>query len=207
MKEQSAKRRIIEGTIRCIEKLGIESVTIRAIAKESNVTLSSVHYYYHSKEALLDAAVKTAISGAMKDLYDIWPENSEDVFSGISGLLNYLFDGAIKFPGITKAGLYPMVFQNDTDSCFITELNVLLRRISVEIAKKLNMDPEETRIGLVELFCGVLLLGMSPSSFKTYLGYDFYEEKSRRLYVDTVIKIFSRTLEHDAPSEHPGRRS
>ncbi len=191
MKDLSAKKKIIEGTINCIEKYGLDSVTIRAIAKESDVTLSSVHYYFDSKEALLEISIQTAISGAFKDLQTIWNENANDVYIAVSRILTYLFDGAVKFPGITKAGLYPLIIQNKEDNFFMSGLNSFLEKISGDIALQLNMDCKEIKIGLTGIFSSILFLGMAPSSFHNFAGYSFLEKNVRKSYIDSILnKLF-----------------
>ena len=190
MKDASVKKKIIEGTINCIEKYGIESVTIRAIAKESNVTLSSVHYYFDSKEVLLEIAIQTAISGALADISSIWDENRNDVHMAVFKILSFLFDGAVKFPGITKAGLYPLVIHKKVDSFFISELNIFLKKISEEIAQRLQMNCTEVKMGLVNMLSSILFLCMSPMSFDAFAGYSFLEEKNRTYYIDTILKKF-----------------
>lgn len=52
MKDTAARTKILEATINSIETYGIEGCTIRNIAKEANVTLSSIHYYLSQKMSL-----------------------------------------------------------------------------------------------------------------------------------------------------------
>ena len=58
MKDQAARQKLLLAAIESIEKYGIEGTTIRAIAKEADVSFSSLHYYFESKEQMVEEALK-----------------------------------------------------------------------------------------------------------------------------------------------------
>ena len=55
--QRSNRPNLIEGTLRCLERLPPERVTARAIAGESGANLASIAYHFGSKDALVTAAV------------------------------------------------------------------------------------------------------------------------------------------------------
>ncbi|HEX5956013.1 MAG TPA: TetR/AcrR family transcriptional regulator [Solirubrobacterales bacterium] len=55
--QRSNRANLIEGTLRCLERLPPERVTARAIASESGANLASIAYHFGSKDALVTAAV------------------------------------------------------------------------------------------------------------------------------------------------------
>jgi AcrR family transcriptional regulator len=55
--QRSNRANLIEGTLRCLERLPPERVTARAIAAESGANLASIGYHFGSKEELITAAV------------------------------------------------------------------------------------------------------------------------------------------------------
>lgn len=55
--QRSNREALIEGTLRCLERLPAEAVTARAIAAEADANLGSIAYHFGSKEALVTAAV------------------------------------------------------------------------------------------------------------------------------------------------------
>lgn len=54
---EERKENIAKATWRVIEKQGIEGATVRAIAKEANVSLGVVRYYFCTQDELLDYAM------------------------------------------------------------------------------------------------------------------------------------------------------
>jgi AcrR family transcriptional regulator len=55
--QRSNRRLLIEGTLRCLERLPPERVTARAIAAESGANLASIAYHFGSKDDLVAEAV------------------------------------------------------------------------------------------------------------------------------------------------------
>ena len=52
------KRQIIDATIDCIDKLGLSQTTIARIAKQAGVSQGIIVFHFHSKEALLEQALR-----------------------------------------------------------------------------------------------------------------------------------------------------
>lgn len=57
MPQRSNRRQLIEGTLRCLERLPPERVTARVIAQEAGANLASITYHFGSKENLVTEAV------------------------------------------------------------------------------------------------------------------------------------------------------
>jgi AcrR family transcriptional regulator len=78
--QRSNRARIIEGTLRCLERLAPEQVTARVIARESDANLASITYHFGSKENLITEAViegldrwLAEIAGAMGEVESVPP--------------------------------------------------------------------------------------------------------------------------------------
>ena len=55
--QRSNRANLIEGTLRCLERLPPERITARAIAEESGANLASIAYHFGSKQSLVTEAV------------------------------------------------------------------------------------------------------------------------------------------------------
>jgi len=73
--QPSNRSNLLEGTLRCLERLPPERITARAIAKESGANLASIAYHFGSKDNLVTEA---AIAGL-----DRW---LEEVDAGLADL-------------------------------------------------------------------------------------------------------------------------
>src|SRR5215218_807746 len=66
--QRSNRANLIDGTLRCLERLPPERVTARAIAEESGANLASIGYHFGSKDSLVTEA---AIEGLDRWLAEI----------------------------------------------------------------------------------------------------------------------------------------
>lgn len=57
-KGERIRRRMIDATVRILQQQGFRQTTVRAIAREADVNIASVRYYFGSKEALISAALE-----------------------------------------------------------------------------------------------------------------------------------------------------
>jgi len=187
MKNKENKRKIIEATITCIEKFGIDNLTIRNIAKESGITLSSIHYYFESKEELVQTSLITAMTHSFEDMEDIWKMEKHDFAKALFDIFEYLFEGAIKFPGITRACLYPVVMLGENTGFYIERLNLFLEQVSSEIAKKNGKDLEAIKILLIQGFSIIFFLGVSPDSYINFSGLSFHDQSSREKVIENLL--------------------
>lgn len=55
--QHSNRSNLVEGALRCLERLPPERITARAIAAESGANLASIGYHFGSKDGLVTAAV------------------------------------------------------------------------------------------------------------------------------------------------------
>ena len=55
--QRSNRAELLEGTLRCLERLPPEQITARAIAAESGANLASIAYHFGSKDGLVTEAV------------------------------------------------------------------------------------------------------------------------------------------------------
>jgi AcrR family transcriptional regulator len=74
--QRSNRQQLIEGTLRCLERLPPEKITARAIAEESSANLASIVYHFGSKDDLVTQAVVVGldrwleeIASALGDMY------------------------------------------------------------------------------------------------------------------------------------------
>lgn len=55
---EDRKEQLISATVELMRREGVQSVTIRAIAKEANAPLATAHYCFSNKEELMEAAAE-----------------------------------------------------------------------------------------------------------------------------------------------------
>lgn len=66
--QRSNRDRLIEGTLRCLERLPAERVTARAIAAEAGANLASIPYHFETKDRLVTEAVIVGLDRWLAEL-------------------------------------------------------------------------------------------------------------------------------------------
>jgi AcrR family transcriptional regulator len=66
--QRSNRSNLIEGTLRCLERLPPERVTARAIAGESGANLASIAYHFGSKDNLVTEAVVVGLDRWLEEI-------------------------------------------------------------------------------------------------------------------------------------------
>ena len=66
--QRSNRANLIEGTLRCLERLPPERITARAIAEESGANLASIAYHFGSKDNLVTEAAITGLDRWLEDI-------------------------------------------------------------------------------------------------------------------------------------------
>lgn len=186
------EEKIVLAAIDCIEKQGIQNVTIRGIAKEAGVNSAAINYYFRSKEKLLERAMSTTLNHFFEDWEGIVGSDRESLRARIRDLLDYLLEGALRYPGITRAHLYESLVNN-------AETNPFVERLANSLASLLERFPPErknasgverrraTALRLIQLFSAAMLPALMPGLFRGLAGVDLRDYRTRKSYVDLLV--------------------
>jgi AcrR family transcriptional regulator len=160
----SNRTALLEGALRCLERLPAERVTARAIAEEAGANLASISYHFGSKEGLLTEAVVLGL--------DRWLEQIGAALSGAR-----LPDGPTRFRrawevveatrvrhlGLARAFVAAMA-RAQHDEAVRTALAAGFAKTRVPVAELLDLgvdQPGRDAAGLVlAMFYGLLLQGL-----------------------------------------------
>ena len=186
MKDPETRHRLLLATIDCIEKLGIEGCTIRAIAKEAGVAFSALHYYFESKEQMVDEAMTMAVGNAFSDLWELWQNRTEDR-AALQQMLLFLLDGALRYPGITRASLHPMLVKGQPEGVAHDMFNRVIGAASADMAAKSTLPRALVAHRLIAAFSATLYCGISPQAYTGGTQIDYADAASRAQLVDALV--------------------
>lgn len=187
MKDPAVRQKLLLATIECIEKYGIEGCTVRAVAAEAKVAFSALHYYFESKEQMVDEALALAIQNSYSDLDELWVTraNGRDA---LRGMLMFLFDGALRYPGVTRASLRPMLVKGLPEGYAHDVFNRVVRRMVADMRPRAEAQARTLALWLISAFSTVLYLGSSPQAYLVGCGFDFADAASREAQVVTLLE-------------------
>ncbi|MEA2065801.1 MAG: TetR/AcrR family transcriptional regulator [Thermotogota bacterium] len=190
-KEMSTREKILLTTIDCIEKEGIQRVTIRKIAKEAAVNSAAINYYFGTKEKLMTKALERTLEEMSKMPGEIFDQEGQPQYALLQAFLEVLMDGAIKWPGITKAHIYNPLMLNDYDDLFVRRFNSFLEDLLDKIkGVKLKGRKKDSKIVLIQILSAVLLPAIMPRLFSSFSQVNFEDASIRKTYIAQLLACF-----------------
>jgi TetR/AcrR family transcriptional regulator, regulator of cefoperazone and chloramphenicol sensitivity len=181
------REHLVRTTITLIEERGLPHVTVRAIAEAAKVNVAAVSYYFGSKQKLLDAVLGQILEHTMADLKDIARGLPEAPESGLTVLLAYLLEGALRYPNITKAQIHDMFVGDETSDVFPRALVPIVDAIAAAIATTTALPAPRARHRAVQALSSALFPGFFVGFF-TPSG-SLANTEDRREYVREVVAL------------------
>ena len=189
--EASVQGKIIEATIECIEREGIQSVTIRKIAKLAGVNSAAINYYFRSKEKLVEEVMRSTVEHVFEDWGDIINDENRSVRERLFLLFTDYMEGAIMYPGISKAHMWEPLIKNNYDSLFVKLLNGFFQNLVKKLSLELKRPAKELKLVVIHLFSTLTMPVLMPDLYREfYDGKTFKEAKVRRALIEHVLKLY-----------------
>lgn len=187
-KDLHIKEVIIQTTIKIIKLEGLEKVTIRKIAKEADVNIASISYYFGSKENLINEVLHLFISN-FKGAFTILEDSTIEAKERLKKFLNNYFSIALKHPDVMKNIVGRGLFTYPSQQEFLSFLKFMgadeLKKTIKEITKEEDNDILTMR--LIQMIGAIVfpILMATPLSFIT--NTDFSKEAQMSLYINTLV--------------------
>ena len=193
MNNQNTKNHILLATIEAIEKYGVQNLTTRVIAGEAGVNNAALHYYYGTKEELIDLALELTLNHMLEDTVEILA-CEESIQERLDSLFNYIIDGVLKYPNLIRAHLNEPLMNSNANSPLLKIFDIWVS----EICKALENDLSTTAImdlkyTIFSVISSIIMAGLLPFYNKNFPPVDFNNEQTRSQYVKHLIQ---QILEH-----------
>lgn len=196
MSSEEVKGNIILATINCIEQNGVQAVTIRQIAEMAKVNVAAVNYHFGSKDNL----VKLALAQTLKEVFVVNVadhfDGDQDISSALEDYFKTTLEGAITYPGITKAHLYDPFIKSNYNGIFVEKFQIFLEDLRSKI-KPLFRDKseEDIMIIVIQMFSAIFLPGILPGLFSKFPEMDFTDPQKREKYIHFLINQYFKIHE------------
>ncbi|MEU0248788.1 TetR/AcrR family transcriptional regulator C-terminal domain-containing protein [Streptomyces sp. NPDC006235] len=103
------RRRVADTALRLLNEVGLDGLTLRAIARELDVKAPALYWHFKDKQALLDEMAtemyRRMVAGASLDPADTWRERLLKANRGLRAALLDYRDGAKVFSGSRFTGI------------------------------------------------------------------------------------------------------
>jgi AcrR family transcriptional regulator len=179
---------IINATIECIEKYGIQGTTNRKIAEIAGVNNAAINYYFRSKSALIERCMRVTLENAF-DFEDFERLPGGTARERCAAIFEDLIVGGLNYPGLTRSHFYELTAEGNYQSLAVEKLNEFVWNLARDMeARGVELDPEEIQLACVQISSAVLTAILAPKLFATKFGLDMSDEKTRQRFIQRLVE-------------------
>ena len=188
MNQQPTRMHILESTIEAIEKYGPNGLTTRNIAEEAGVNNAALHYYFGTKEKLLEEALAYTLEHWMKDTGAILISDLP-VEERVRAIFAYMLDGVQRYPNLIRAHLQGPLMEGNPNSGFVHMLETWMNESFLELAGDIPLNRwDGIRYALHAAISSILFAGLLPTRTEGEITIDLQDEKKRLEYIDCLVR-------------------
>jgi AcrR family transcriptional regulator len=189
MTKNAPRQAILEATITCIEKYGVDKTTTRKIAQEAGANIAAINYYFRSKDDLIAQALKTTLDHMTEDLTAILQDEQTPFEKAFQDWMLYLLDGAQRFPNIMMAHMVAPIVEKRYDTVGVQAIRQLFDQVAVRAKCAYpEKDEAELRRVLMDVISMVIFRVLAPGFFTDIESYSS-EELAKRFTI-----VFNRAI-------------
>ncbi|NLI89163.1 MAG: TetR/AcrR family transcriptional regulator [Epulopiscium sp.] len=188
----NVEEKILDKALYLIGKTGSFNVPIRMIAKEADVNVSAINYYFHSKEEMLGLVKEFYIDNTIA-AYSALDNDEYNAREKVILCANEIMEYTIRYPGIMT------VLKEASNSQEEDEISARIIKTSDFCNDKLDKFLAKILTGDESTFKHKKMIFLSSILHPT-IHYDFYnidtdlvDNKDKRLkYIDFVINMLNK---------------
>lgn len=199
--ESSVREKIILAVIHCLEKEGINSLTTRSIAKEADVNIAAINYYFGTKEKLIDEALRHAMNNALGDSGEIMAR-SEDPYFNLYTILSLFQTGMLRYPGLMKALFYDPFIQENYTGPFIQHFGIMLDELHQRLEPLVDDGNKATlKLSIAQICSSIIFTGLFPKFFQDFLDLDLTSPEKQREYMEHLFSHYQNGIKFENTPE------
>jgi hypothetical protein len=131
------------------------------------------------------------VEHVFEDWREILNDESRTVRERLFLLFTDYMEGAIMYPGISKAHMWEPLIDNDYDSLFVRLLNGFLAEMAKKLSLELHRPAKELKLVVIHLFCALSMPVLMPDLYREFFdGKTFREAKVRRALIEHVLQLY-----------------
>ena len=189
MSNQPTKEHILISTIDAIEKHGLDNLTTRLIAEEAGVNNAALHYYYGTKDNLVEEALNHTANHMLGDTKDILT-TEESIETRLRELLVYIIEGVENFPNIIRAHLMgPIYYANRRDT--LTQLLGSWIELAENAIREsgAGRSPQQIKFSLNMIFSYIIMYGLFKTQESEDAWMDLREPVKRERFLRQAVEM------------------
>jgi TetR/AcrR family transcriptional regulator, regulator of cefoperazone and chloramphenicol sensitivity len=187
LKKMDTKSRIMATAIEIMGRNANIDVTVREIARQANVNIASINYYFGSKEQLFIEVENTLVRG-IDDIYGVLSDNSNSMRVNLINWADDLMQYLLEYPGIIFLWA-SRVIKDKTDNQDIIKLIAYSEVNLNEIVKQLTgtANADEIEFKVIQLISSIISPVIMYLGIGEHLVIDINDAAVRKSYITSLI--------------------
>jgi len=182
------EEKIIEATIECMEKYGVQDTTNRKIAQMAGINSAAINYYFRSKEILIGRAMERTLANAF-DWKDIASLPGDTPQQHCTAIFCSLVEGGLNYPGITRAHFYELLTEGNYDSLIVGPMNDFVVQLCRDLKERgLSLAQGELEAACMQITSAVFMLILVPRLFQPGLGLNMADQAQRERFISRLVE-------------------
>ncbi len=189
---RATKVHILESAIEAIEIHGLHKLTTRLIAEQAGVNNAALHYYFGTKELLVEEAMTQSIRHMTEDLDEL-VSRALPLKENLYAILAYLVGGTVRYPNMVRAHFYGPLTGTGDGGPLLDEFHACVRKIIAHaVAGKPETVPERTAIAVHSALSTGLLSALTPSVLFSQTGLRLENPPDMEKFCDFLTDMVMR---------------
>lgn len=183
----SGEEKIIDATIECLEKYGVQGTTIRKIADFAGMNSAAINYYFRSKEILIQRAMERTLANAF-DWKDIAALPGSTPQEHCAAIFINLVEGGINYPGLTRAHFYDLLSSGNYNTLVVKRMNEFMLNLYKNLQERgLQIEQHRLEMACMQITASVFMMILSPKLFQSSFGLDMTNPAQRENFITSLV--------------------
>lgn len=188
MSPKSTKEHILLSTINAIEKYGLAKLTTRLIADEADVNNAALHYYFGTKDQLIDAALNQTANHMLDDTKVILMAD-KPIELRMREMIEYIIEGVLRYPNLIRAHMMSHLLnsqsQVELSNLLESWINLAADALEPHVSSK---DSIQLKLVLNMVFSVILIAGLLLGPPEDYRWINLSDPEEREALVEFAIE-------------------
>jgi AcrR family transcriptional regulator len=189
--ESSTRERILNTAVRLLLNAPPKGLTTRTIAREAGVNVAAIHYYFQTKENLIEQAYAAATESGFKRAMEVFDRKDLSARDRMVQFLQGYAIGIVEYPSISRAGFSRMLFAEKASerfSRYLSQMFEALRNSFHEMGESHRKGQAgKALVALSSIILPFLFMG----AFRGISGIDYGNRAERNKYIELLVDALS----------------
>ncbi len=185
------RQRIVVAAVTCLERDGLERVTVRSVAREAGVNVAAISYYFGGKTALMQAALELTLeTGFDLSELDEAIARTGDLRGSVEWFLLDYQTHMLAYPRVAEAHLHGPLMGAPFPAGMRARIEAFVAGFAERVAPLLgDASPEARAQAVTQIWSAIYLPGLLPGFFAG-AGVDVTDAAARGSYVRALVERY-----------------